>query len=96
MTEMGYVRRVMSRMDQEPDLGDEPLPAPTEEEECADAWEYWHERAHKAEAEIERLTAAVEGLLMEWDKLTKYGSPMAKAANERVNAARAALKDTTP
>jgi len=28
---------------------------------------------------------------MEWDKLTRYGSPMAKAANERVTAARAAL-----
>lgn len=31
---------------------------------------------------------AIIGLLMEWDKLTKYGSPIAKAANERVSAAR--------
>ena len=43
-------------------------------------------------AEIERLRAALEGMLMEWDKLTRYGSPMAKAANERVAAARRALE----
>lgn len=34
---------------------------------------------------------ALEGMLMEWDKFTRYGSPMAKAENERVNFARAAL-----
>jgi hypothetical protein len=52
----------------------------------------------EARAEIARLTrerdgmrAALEGLLSEWDKLTRYGSPMAKAANERVAFARAAL-----
>ena len=45
----------------------------------------------KANDDNARLRAALEGLLMEWDKLTRYGSPMAKAANERVTAARAAL-----
>jgi len=44
-------------------------------------------------AEIERLRAALEGMLMEWDKLTRYGSPMAKAANERVAAAHRALEN---
>jgi len=38
-----------------------------------------------------RLREALNGLLMEWDELSRYGSPMAKAANERVTAARAAL-----
>lgn len=33
---------------------------------------------------------ALEGMLAEWDKFTRYGSPMAKAANERVNYARRA------
>lgn len=42
--------------------------------------------------ENKRLREALEGLLMEWDKLTRYGSPMAKAANERVAAARELLK----
>jgi hypothetical protein len=44
---------------------------------------------------IKQLWAALEGMLMEWDKLSRYGSPMAKAANERVNFARATLKETT-
>jgi hypothetical protein len=43
---------------------------------------------------IARLLEALAGMLMEWDQLTRYGSPMAKAANERVTAARAAM-DTT-
>jgi ribosome recycling factor len=43
-------------------------------------------------AEIEQLKAALQGMLDEWEKLARYGSPMAKAANERVNAARRALK----
>jgi hypothetical protein len=49
-------------------------------------------------AEIERrralnaeMLAALRGMLMEWEKLSRQGSPMAKAANERVNAARAAI-----
>ena len=49
--------------------------------------------ANYLHAEIERLRAALEGMLMEWDKLTRYGSPMAKAANERVAAARRALEN---
>jgi len=39
------------------------------------------------------LVAAVEGMLYEWDKFTRYGSPMAKAANERIHNARTLLKD---
>lgn len=42
-------------------------------------------------ADLEAIKAALEGMLMEWDKLTRYGSPMAKAANERIPAARSAL-----
>jgi hypothetical protein len=45
----------------------------------------------EAEIEIEELRAALRGMLDEWEKLSRYGSPMAKAANERVNAARRAL-----
>lgn len=37
------------------------------------------------------LIAALEGMLQEWDQLTRYGSPLAKAGNERVAAARRAL-----
>lgn len=43
-------------------------------------------------AELERATT---GLLSEWDKLARYGSPMAKAANERVLFARALLSPPT-
>lgn len=35
---------------------------------------------------------ALECMLAEWDKLTRYGSPMAKAANESVAFARATLE----
>ena len=35
-----------------------------------------------------QLAEALRGLLGEWDKFTRYGSPMAKLANERVNYAR--------
>ena len=44
-------------------------------------------------ARVAKLEAATQGMLDEWDKFTRYGSPMAKAANERVAFARAALKD---
>lgn len=44
-------------------------------------------------ARVAKLEAAIQGMLDEWDKFTRYGSPMAKAANERVAFARAALKD---
>jgi hypothetical protein len=45
-----------------------------------------------ARAEIAALREALEGMLHEWDKFTRYGSPMAKAANENVARARAALE----
>ena len=37
------------------------------------------------------LIRALEGMLIEWDKFSRYGSPIAKAANERVNFAREVL-----
>lgn len=42
------------------------------------------------------LVAALKGMLSEWEKFSRYGSPLAKSANERVNAARAALARGTP
>jgi hypothetical protein len=56
---------------------------------------YYHEVAYVRglEARVAKLEAATQGMLDEWDKFTRYGSPMAKAANERVAFARAALKD---
>ncbi len=41
--------------------------------------------------DVRNLANALEGMLSEWDKLTRYGSPMAKAANEQVAFACAAL-----
>lgn len=41
------------------------------------------------------VAGALEGLLAEWDKLTKYGSPLAKHANPRVALARRVLRDLT-
>ncbi len=46
----------------------------------------------RCSAEIRELRTALEGMLLEWDNLARYGSPIAKAANERVNAARAAIR----
>jgi len=45
------------------------------------------------QARIEALTGALEGMLAEWDKLTRYGSPLVKAANENVNRARSAISE---
>jgi hypothetical protein len=42
-------------------------------------------------AERDALLAALRGMIEEWERLSRYGSPMAKAANPRVNAARAAI-----
>jgi hypothetical protein len=39
-------------MDQEPDIGPEPLPPPTREEQEAEAWEHWHQRAVRFEAAL--------------------------------------------
>ena len=33
-------------------MDDEPLPPPTPEEEKAEAWEYWHQRARKLEVAL--------------------------------------------
>jgi len=41
------------------------------------------------------LVAALQGMIIEWDKLSRYGSPMAKAANDLVNNARAAIAKAT-
>lgn len=40
-----------------------------------------------------KLYEACEALLSEWDRLTQYGSPMAKAANERVAFARRVMAE---
>lgn len=45
----------------------------------------------RAEANVKELREALVGLLDEFDRLMRYGSPMAKAANPRVAAARVAL-----
>ena len=42
-----------------------------------------------------RLREALKGMLYEWEQLSRWGSTMAKKANERVNAAYAALKQRT-
>lgn len=42
---------------------DEPLPPPTREEEEGDAWEYWHQRAIKLEAERHELVTALKALV---------------------------------
>ena len=42
------------------------------------------------------LLEACKGLLYEWEKFTRYGSPLAKAANERVAFARAAIARVEP
>jgi hypothetical protein len=47
---------------------------------------------YEKKTEIERLRAALEGMIAEWDKLSRYGSPMAKSANEQIAFARAALE----
>lgn len=40
----------------------------------------------------EQLKEGIRGLLMEWDKFSRYGSPIAKAANEKIEAARKLIK----
>ena len=49
------------------------------------------EAAHRDAVERAELLVCLQGMLAEWDKFTRYGSPIAKAANERVNAAMAAV-----
>lgn len=39
------------------------------------------------------LKEGLRGLLSEWDKFTRYGSPIAKAANERITAAHKLIEE---
>jgi hypothetical protein len=41
-----------------------------------------------------RLRNALEGMVQDWETLSRYGSPMAKAANTRVAEARKVLEDS--
>ena len=43
------------------------------------------------EAENERLLGGLQHMIVEFEKMTRYGSPLAKAANENLNCARALL-----
>jgi hypothetical protein len=52
---------------------------------------YQHMSARELMMHADTLGKALEGMLAEWDQLTRYGSPLAKAANERVQFARGAL-----
>lgn len=82
--------RVMARMPQEPDYGDEPLPPPTEEEQRGDAWEYWHERATKLEA-------ALHGMLLHFGNPKRdewLNDEAFRQAKEADALAREALKRT--
>ena len=55
-------------MDQEPDIGDDPLPPPTPEEERAEAWEYWHQRATKFETALHAIAGfGSVNLAGEWE-----------------------------
>lgn len=49
------------------------------------------EKRTVADARAEKLEAALRALLGEWDKLSRYGSPLEKSGNEAVNFAREAL-----
>jgi hypothetical protein len=42
-----------------------------------------------------RLLSSLQGLLGEWEKLSRYGSPLAKLGNEAVRAAKEAIMDAT-
>jgi hypothetical protein len=37
--------------------------------------------------------AALEGMVVEWDKMTRHGSPLAKQANENLRRARSVLEE---
>lgn len=65
---------------------DGPLaPLLAELEELSHAFTGWIERAQAAEARAARLEKALEAMLHEWDKITRYESPLAKAGNENVS-----------
>lgn len=56
--------------------------------------DHWQGRALAAESALAKALEVVAGLLIEWDRVTQYGSPMAKAANPRVFAARDLIRTT--
>jgi hypothetical protein len=49
----------------------------------------------RAREEIDAMRAALQRMVAEWDKMTRYGSPLAKAANENLKFARATLANFT-
>jgi len=49
----------------------------------------------RAREEIDAMMEALEAMVAEWDKMTRYGSPLAKAANENLKRARAVLANFT-
>jgi hypothetical protein len=79
-------------MDQEPDIGDEPLPPPTPEEEEAEAWEYWHQRAHVAEEKLHIARAALQVLQV---NLSLHGRPSEGELNEMHRIASVAIVRTS-
>jgi hypothetical protein len=89
---MPLLREMVLQPSERVELDGERARAESAREECTRL------RADLEEAEAgndrreEQLRSAIEGLLSEWDKLTRYGSPMAKTANERVAAARKLLE----
>lgn len=91
------------RMDQEPDIGEPPpeLSALEQEEaDAGDAWEYWHQRARKAEAALLRLeklyneeVADLEELKARGDLTKDYGEHSLYHARKGLERVRAALSE---
>lgn len=75
--------------------GDEPLDPPTEEEQRAEAWEYWHQRANTLEgalhaiSQLEGLTLIAPSLGEDADRGHQLGAN--KAFNQAAAMARSAL-----
>jgi hypothetical protein len=81
------------QMDQEPDYGDPPLPPPTREEEEAEAWEYWHQRAIKAEQDCaEALTQQRRELCAAHDKTLAELRRVREVAHAEVERLRDAVR----
>lgn len=58
-----------------------------------------HHACECREALFREMAEALEGMKLEWDRLTQYGSPMAKSANPRIQSMTDALaryKEVTP
>jgi hypothetical protein len=60
-------------------------------QETQDQHDQAQDRVALMRERAERAEAALRGMLEEWDRQSRYGSPMAKADNPRVQAARAVL-----